>query len=248
MMLFLIVLAGALLGSFLNMLIYRLPRQEDIVWKPSHCPQCGHRLGVVSLMPILSFLIQKGRCRYCSQKIPSRYLLCELSTVALAVACFMQFSLSFLFFKTLIFGSIMIALWYIDWEQYLLPDSLTLPLIVLGLGLGFYGHRGMDSVWGACVGFGLFFLIGKLSKLYYKKEAMGAGDVKLAAAIGAYWGLKVVLITSYLSFILGGIVGVFLLATGIKKKQDYIPFGPALIGGCVLALIWGDILCHFILR
>ena len=242
LMWFLVGVLGAIMGSFISMLVYRIPRQEEIVFKPSHCPSCQHPLGVFSLIPILSFMMQKGVCRYCSKAISLRYFLCEIACLFLFLLCFWAYGLSFLFIKTVFFLSAMVLLWAIDWTHFILPDVVTLPLIVLGLALGTWEGRGLEMILATVVGFGVYFLIGVLAKWIYKKEAMGMGDMKLGAAIGAWWGLHFVILSIYLSFLIGGLVGIILIVGGFKKKTDYIPFGPAMILASVLVLWVGETL------
>lgn len=148
--------------------------------------------------------------------------------------------------KFLLFSAVMTAVTVIDLRSYRIPDVLTLPLIVIGLAFGFLEHRFLDSVFGMVVGYGVYFGISWLAKLYYKEDAMGAGDFKLAAAIGSMWGVTVVALTIYASFLLGGILGLFLLIIGFKKRREVIPFGPVIVVSSFLVLKFQNELLAFL--
>ncbi|MSR89123.1 MAG: prepilin peptidase [Candidatus Margulisbacteria bacterium] len=138
--------------------------------------------------------------------------------------------------KFVFFVGVLLVISVIDLRSYRIPDVLTLPLIVIGLLFGFLEHRFLDSVFGMSVGYGVYFGISWLAKLYYKEDAMGAGDFKLAAAIGSMWGVTVVALTIYMSFLLGGVLGFFLLIMKFKKRREVIPFGPVIVGSSFLVL------------
>ena len=237
-----IILISSVLGSFFNMLIHRLPRNQEIVKKPSHCPKCQHKLTWLDLLPILSYLFLKGRCRYCREKIASRYLLVEISSVFLFTTCWLIFGPTYLFLKYSFFLSIMLLIFFTDLETKKIPDSLNYILICTGLFLAFYEHSIIDSILGLIIGSFIFLSIGFLAKLYYKKDALGGGDVKLSGAIGAYWGLAIMLFSIYFSFLIGGLVSIFLIILKKKTNQDYIAFGPFMVLGSILALLISDYL------
>jgi len=237
-----IILISSVLGSFFNMLIHRLPRNQEIVKKPSHCPKCQHKLTWLDLLPILSYLFLKGRCRYCREKIASRYLLVEISSVFLFTTCWLIFGPTYLFLKYSFFLSIMLLIFFTDLETKKIPDSLNYVLVCIGLLLGFYQHTIVDSILGLIIGSLIFLSIGFLAKLYYKKDALGGGDVKLSGAIGAYWGLSIMLFSIYFSFLIGGLVSIFLIILKKKTNQDYIAFGPFMVLGSILALLISDYL------
>jgi|APSaa5957512622_1039677.scaffolds.fasta_scaffold35356_2 leader peptidase (prepilin peptidase) / N-methyltransferase len=237
-----IILISSVLGSFFNMLIHRLPRNQEIVKKPSHCPKCQHKLTWLDLLPILSYLFLKGRCRYCREKIASRYLLVEISSVFLFTTCWLIFGPTYLFLKYSFFLSIMLLIFFTDLETKKIPDSLNYILICTGLFLAFYEHSIIDSILGLIIGSFIFLSIGFLAKLYYKKDALGGGDVKLSGAIGAYWGLSIMLFSIYFSFLIGGLVSIFLIILKKKTNQDYIAFGPFMVLGSILALLISDYL------
>jgi leader peptidase (prepilin peptidase) / N-methyltransferase len=236
---------GAVMGSFANMLIHRLPISENIVYKRSFCPKCQHPLSAWALIPILSYLFLLGKCHYCKARIPIRYLICEILSSTLFIWCWLQFGNSLMFYQTSLFLFCMLVLFFTDLETYILPDVLTIPLIPIGIIFAIVQNNLIGSIQGLLIGFLTFFIIAQLAKLYYKKEAMGGGDIKLAAAIGAYWGVKIIMTTIYLSFLLGGIVSITLLLLKLRKRTDNIPFGPYIILGFILALIWGNYIWKF---
>ncbi len=239
-MIALILVLGAVVGSFLNLLIHRVPRREDICFKRSYCPCCTHALGPLQLIPVVSFCAQKGRCVWCQNPISKRYVWVELATSVLFGFCWLNFGASLMTLKLVMFFSAMIALFAIDLKESLLPDAFTLPLIISGLGLGLWEYRFFDSLEGMLVGYVSYYSVGFLAKLYYKKDAIGGGDLKLGAAIGAFWGFHIAVESVYLSFVVGGLAGVLLLVFKLKKKTDAVPFGPAMIMACGISVMWGE--------
>jgi leader peptidase (prepilin peptidase)/N-methyltransferase len=254
-----VLLAGLVAGSFLNVLIHRVPREESIVWPSSHCPSCQHPLGARDLVPVLSWLARHGRCRHCGAPIPARYPLVELVTGALYLALYLKFGERWALVPYGLLLSLLVALTFIDLDHQLLPDALTLPGLGLGLACGLWAtlaqQRGFPSPFGvsrfhlpylfdpltlqaglagAAVGGGAVLLIILLSR-----EGMGYGDAKLLAMIGAFVGWRGALGTLFLGAIAGAAVGIWLLLTKRKGRRDPIPFGPFLAFGCLL-LFFGD--------
>jgi leader peptidase (prepilin peptidase)/N-methyltransferase len=231
---------GAALGSFFNMLIYRLPREEDIVIKSSYCPKCNHKLEPIDLIPIISYLWQKGKCRYCKKHIKFRYLLTEIVCATILLFLWLKFGLSYLFFKYLLFLSSFLIIFFTDIEEYIIPDVITLPCIVIGLGMAVWEKNVLNAILGGLYGYCFFVIIAFFAKLYYKKDAIGGGDMKLAAYIGTFWGFRQIVLTTYFSFIVGGVIAVFLILIKKKKRTDYIPFAPAIIIASLFSLAFGN--------
>lgn len=240
-------LFGLLIGSFLNVVIYRVPRGESIVSPGSHCPACGHALRAWELIPILSFLIQKGRCRGCQASIAWRYPFVELLT---GILFFLTAYFSLVtadhparLFLNLVFTAMLIALAFIDFDTFRLPDVLTLPLLGLGL-LGAFlipgNPTGWESVYSALGAGGVFLAIA----LAYP-QGMGLGDVKLVAALGAFLGFPAIFLSVFIGSFIGALVGIFLLLTGQKRFRQQIPFGPYLALGAILTLLWGNQIFDF---
>ena len=236
----LIFLFGAIIGSFLNVIIYRIPRGESIVLPPSHCPHCNHRLAWWDLFPVLSFLWLKGRCRYCQAAISWRYPLTELLTGGLTWLWWFRYgssgpALASLAFLVLTY--ILIAIALIDLEQRIIPNRLTLPLIILGLTFRAFQGALVPALLGALAGGGLLFLIA----LVYPK-GMGFGDVKLLAMTGIFLGWYQVLISLFVGSFLGVLVMVPLLLLKKIERKTPVPFGPFLVIGALVVMYgWGQI-------
>jgi leader peptidase (prepilin peptidase)/N-methyltransferase len=241
--LYLIVgLFGALIGSFLNVCIYRLPRRESIAWPGSHCPSCSHPIAWYDNIPIVSYLILLGRCRNCRVRIPSRYPVVEALNALGYVALLWFFGLSW---ATAAYGLLLSALLVVagtDLSHKIIPNVVTFPGIVVGLvsaatvlpiGL-------VDGLIGLLVGGGILCFLAWVSPYLFGKEGMGGGDIKLLAMIGAFLGWKPALVTIMLGSFFGSVVGITLIAARVIKRGDYIPFGPFLVCGAVVALFFGQ--------
>ena len=235
-------LLGLLIGSFLNVVIFRVPRGESIVTPGSHCPACGHTLRAWELLPVISFIIQKGQCRNCQARISWRYPLVELLTGILFFLTTMmnlssQIGLVRLLLN-LVFVALLIALSFIDLDTFRLPDVLTLPLLGIGL-LGAFllpgSPTGWESVLSVLGAGGLFWGIARVYP-----QGMGLGDVKLIAALGAFLGFPSIFLAVFVGSFVGAVVGLFLLFTGQKRFRQQIPFGPYLALGAMLTLLWGS--------
>lgn len=235
-------LLGLLIGSFLNVVIYRVPRGESIVSSGSHCPICGHALRAWELIPVLSFLIQKRQCRNCSSTIAWRYPAVEILT---GILFFITASLGLStvthparLFLNLVFVAVLIALSFIDLDTFRLPDVLTLPLLGIGL-LGAFlipgNLSGWESVLSSLGAGGVFWIIARVYP-----QGMGLGDVKLVAAMGAYLGFPSIFLAIFIGSFMGALVGIFLLFAGRKRFGQQIPFGPYLALGAIFALFWGS--------
>ena len=242
---FLILVVGLALGSFLNVLIYRLPRGESIVHPPSHCPVCGEPIKWYDNVPLVSFLVLKGRCRSCTSPILWRYPLVEGLTASLFLFSFIShqpysLSVSIFFLRDLIFIVFLIPIFFIDLEKEIIPNTLSYPLIIVGLPFALFSRSLSPSLVGIGLGAGLFFVIRIVSFFFFKQESMGFGDVKLAAGIGSFLGWSQALLSFFLSFLLGAVISVFLLALHIKGRKDRIPFAPFLVSASIISLYFGQ--------
>lgn len=233
--------SGLLIGSFLNVVIYRVPREESIVSPGSHCPKCGQVLRAWELIPVISFLLQRGQCRTCKAPISWRYPAVEFLTGFLFYLTG-EFGVSMAIHPVrllleLVFVSVLIALSLIDLDTFCLPDVLTLPLWGLGIlsALLIPGSpSGWDSVLSSLGAGGIFWMIAKVYP-----QGMGLGDVKLVAALGAFLGFPSIFLAVFSGSFLGALVGIFSILTGQKGFRQQIPFGPYLSFGGILALLWG---------
>ncbi len=231
---FLIFLIGLIIGSFLNVVIYRFPRGESIVLPPSHCPQCEHKLNWLDLFPVFSFIFLRGRCRYCRARISRRYPLTELLCGGLTLLWWFRYGaygLNWDNFAFLILTYGLIAISFIDWELQIIPNRLTLPLIVLGLTLKALEGSFVPALVGALAGGGLLLMIA----LLYPK-GMGFGDVKLLAMTGIFLGWYPVLLSLFLGSVLGIISTLPLFILKKIHRQTPIAFGPFLALGTLLVM------------
>ena len=243
-------LFGLMVGSFFNVVIYRMPRGESVVWPPSRCTKCGYRIKPFQNVPVVSWLLLRGKCRSCGVAISAEYPIIEALTglVAVLVTWFLltiesghtlDFRIGFTFF---VLASI--PIFVIDFRHFLIPDVLTYPGILLGLSLSFIpgGITPLQSLIGGG-GAGLFlWLVGFSASLLLKKEAMGLGDVKLIAMAGALFGIQAALVGLIFASVLGCLVGVPMLILRRLDRQHHIPFGPYICVGSLAAALYGDAL------
>jgi len=244
-----VFLAGLCIGSFLNVCIWRIPRDESIVFPGSHCPACGHAIAPWDNLPLLSWLILNGRCRHCRGPISPRYFLVELLTGALFTALWLVHGVSVLTPVYLVFAAALVMATFIDLDHLILPDRVTLGGMILGPVLSFalpalQGQTQrlpalVHSLIGLALGYGLLWLVATLGRFILKRDAMGMGDLKLLGAIGACLGGQAVLFTIFVSSLTGTLLGLGLIAAGKKELQSKIPYGPHLALAAVLWMLCG---------
>ena len=241
---FLIGLVGLAVGSFLNVCIDRLPRGQSIVAAPSHCEACGRPLAPVDLVPVFSFLWMRGRCRYCSARIPRRLLFVELATGVLFAFVAFRYGVTAQAGVLLAFVSVLALIFVVDLERSLILDKVIYPSIVVALLAVPWGPVGHDAtIQGAYFDALKGFLLsgGVLFAIYmFARGGFGAGDVKLGALLGIMMGFIPVIVALQISFVVGGVVAVALLALRLRRRRDYIPFGPFLAGAGMVSLFWGQ--------
>jgi leader peptidase (prepilin peptidase)/N-methyltransferase len=230
-------------GSFLNVCIHRLPMNESIIFPASHCPRCGYRLNFIDLIPILGFVLLKGRCRQCQATISLRYPMVEFLTATFFVLIGIFFPVSsmpldLIFY--LFFISLGLVVFFIDIEQQLIPDVITFSGIFLGLLYHMLKKAPLTSIAGILLGWAIFFLVSRLGKRLFKKEVLGEGDLLLAAMLGAFLGWQGMLLSIFLAYLLAGGAAILLLGLKRIRMGEYIPFGPALVAGGILSLFFGQ--------
>ena len=241
MMLAAVVCFGLIIGSFLNVCIHRLPRSESVVWPASKCPRCQALLKPYDNVPVIGYVMLKGRCRSCGAPISVRYPIVELLTMGVFVAAYLLYPAPLLV-QRIVFGCAMIVLFFVDLEHHRLPNEITLPGIVVGLACSFFMPPGwMSALIGIIVGGGSLWLVGELWFLIRHEEGMGFGDVKMLAMIGAFLGAKLMLATLFVSTILGSLIGVAMIATKKGSLKTPLPFGCFLALGAIVASVVGDI-------
>lgn len=246
-MILLIILYGLIIGSFLNVLIYRIPREESIAWPGSHCPVCSHSLRWYDNIPLFSYLSLKGKCRYCGVAISSQYPLVETLNALLYIIIYYKFGLSANFVFYALISSILLAIVFIDLKEMIIPDSLVLSVLILSLIHKSVNYFAYGISWdlassflGLFIAGGIFFAIVVLSR-----GGMGGGDVTLIAALGFILGFKYIILNIFLAFILGALISVFLLVTKLKTRKDPIPFGPFIILGFFATVLWGQVIINW---
>ena len=269
---FLCVVFGLLVGSFLNVVIHRLPKMMEREWAAqcaelrgetpaaavrynlvvprSACPKCGHMITALENVPVLSWLALRGKCRECKTPISARYPFVETLTGVLSGLLAWHFGFGLALAGALVFTWAMIALTFIDLDTTLLPDDITLPLVWLGLLLNLQGTFVPlpSAVIGAVAGYLTLWSVYWGFKLLTGKEGMGYGDFKLLAAIGAFLGWKVVPLVILLSSFVGAAIGISMIVFARHKRETPIPFGPYLAIAGVIALVWGDAIVQWWMR
>lgn len=240
---------GAAIGSFLNVCIYRLPEQKSIARPLSQCPHCHHPIRFYDNIPLISYLILKGKCRDCGEKISWRYPLVEFITAILALLLFARFSLTLNFLIFFIFTAVLIVITFIDLDHQIIPDLLTLPGIPIFFLLAVFVVEvpWMEAAIGLIIGGGVLLAIALGYEFITRREGMGGGDIKLLAMIGGFLGWKSLIFILLFSSLLGAVVGVALM---LIKKEDMkyaLPFGPFLSAAAVAYLFWGDAFIQFLI-
>ncbi|MCQ9208503.1 MAG: prepilin peptidase [Omnitrophica bacterium] len=237
---------GAVVGSFLNVCIYRMPRKESIIRPGSHCPHCQVKIPWYDNIPFFSYIFLKKRCRHCGEKIAFRYFVVELVTASTFLLLHYYFGLSALFWIYLAFCSSLIVVSFIDIDIREIPDEIDLSGIVIGLALSlifpqlqqtlFHKLALWRSFLGILAGGASIYLTGLIGDAIFKKESMGGGDVKLMAMVGAFIGWKLAILTFFIAPFFGAAVGIVLK---IRKGQSLIPYGPFLSLAALISIIWG---------
>ncbi len=262
-------LLGLFVGSFLNVVIYRLPKMMEIDWRKqcndfleikdtsepssspltlsrpgSSCPHCGHKIRAWENIPIISWLLLRGRCSECKQPISLRYPVVELATGLLSLAVALHFGFSWQTATALPLTWALIALTLIDFDEQLLPDSIVLPMLWLGLLLSIFGifTDSHSAIIGAVAGYLSLWTVFQLFKLLTAKEGMGYGDFKLFALFGAWFGWQSLIQIILLSSVVGAVVGILLIIIRGRDRNIPIPFGPYLAAAGWISLIWGDLI------
>jgi leader peptidase (prepilin peptidase)/N-methyltransferase len=256
---------GSIVGSFLNVCIHRMPKSESVVWPRSHCPKCQKRIPGYDNIPFVSFLLLRGRCRFCRQKISLRYPLVELITALLMVALFNRFGLNYEFFLYMVMLWCLIIATFVDISHRIIPDEVSVGGMIIGFimvsatgfafsPLKFTFSPMLKSALGIIAGGGIIYATGVLFDLVYFKllkrpaingetESMGGGDVKILAMIGAFMGWQLAILTFFLAPFLGMVIGIINLTT---KKDHTIPYGPFLSIAALVSLFWANKIISFI--
>jgi leader peptidase (prepilin peptidase) / N-methyltransferase len=236
---------GLIIGSFCNVVVYRLPLEKSIVSPRSQCRACSNAIRPIDNIPLISYLILRARCRFCKERISLRYPAVEFAIGSLFVLLWLKFGVSLLFAGYAALTSTLLVVALIDYDHKIIPNVITLPGIVIGLGLSIWTLpiTLMESLSGLLLGGGLFYLIAFLTK-----GGMGGGDIKLIAMIGSFLGWPGALFTIFSGALLGSLVGIALMLLGRKGRKDKVPFGPFLSCGAILFILSGKDLIDWYLN
>jgi leader peptidase (prepilin peptidase)/N-methyltransferase len=231
------LLVGLAVGSFVNVVVARLPERKSLLRPGSTCPGCGTAIAWHDNIPVLSYVWLRGRCRACGMGIAWRYPVIEIATALVWGAAYLMWGLTVEFAVGAVFLTALVAITGLDVERGIIPDLITLPGIVAGFGVNLITDRvgWVDSILGIVVGGGLFLVV-----IVASGGGMGGGDMKLGAMFGALLGWKVTLLALFIAVVLGGALALSLMASGRVRRKDAIPFGPFLALGGAISLFWGE--------
>jgi leader peptidase (prepilin peptidase) / N-methyltransferase len=253
-----IFMLGAIVGSFLNVCIVRIPKDDSIVHPPSHCPGCKSSIRFYDNIPLISYIVLLARCRSCGERISPRYFFVELLMAGLAVALYCQFGFSLAFLVSFIFVAALIVISFIDLEVRIVPDVISLPGIVVGLSFSVVARyvindpfelipSPLSALIGVLVGGGFLLALAWAYETFTGVEGMGGGDIKLLAMIGAFLGWTSIPFTLFLASLTGSVIGLgFMIGKGVGRRFA-LPFAPFLCLGAVLYLFFGNDLIQFYL-
>ena len=244
MMAIIVFILGLLIGSFLNVCIYRIPKEESIAFPPSHCGSCGKNIKAYDLIPVISWIILGGKCRNCSEKISIRYAMVEIATAILFLLTYFQYGATIYLVRYLLLIPFLIVIAMIDYDTMEVYTSTTWAAIAVGLlflGVNFYlGEPVVTYIYGGLLGAGTIAFIILLTKLILGTEGMGWGDAEICGLCGLFLGFKLTFMMMFFSFLIGGIIGVYLLRFKKRNGRSEMPFGPSIIMATFLIMIWGD--------
>ena len=246
-MIFLVLILGLVIGSFLNVCIYRIQKEESIAFPPSHCTSCGYNLKAVDLIPVISYISLKGKCRKCSENISIRYPIVELINGIMYVVLFLKFGLSYTFIFSAIFFSILLVISLIDLESkeiYFSTIIFGLIVAILYSLVEYFIFNGniINNVIGAVIGYGIIMIIVIVT------GGMGEGDAEIAGICGLFLGIKGILLALFIAVVTGGIVGSIILLLKLKDKKTAIAFGPYIALGTIISILYGSKIIDFYLN
>ncbi|MDX8396108.1 MAG: prepilin peptidase [Mariprofundaceae bacterium] len=231
---------GLMFGSFANVCVYRIPLQKSIVSPGSHCPLCTHAIAWYDNIPLMSWLLLRGKCRHCASAISFRYPLLELLMGLSWAWLAWRYGFSLALLQALVLASLLWILTLIDLETGLLPNALTFPGIAIGLGFSWFMGQPVDALIGVVAGYGVFWLVARIFLLITGREGMGYGDFKLLAMLGAFMGWQALPFIVFASSLTGAVVGTLLLLMTRQSMRVEIPFGPYLAIAGMVWFLWSE--------
>lgn len=234
-----IIILGLVIGSFLNVCIHRIPMEESISYPPSHCTSCTHKLKPLDLIPVLSYIFLRGKCRYCNDKISIRYPIIEIVNAILYLFIYLNFGITLITIKYFIMISFAIVIAMIDYDTQFVYSSTTIFGMIMGISFiviqGIMYKNGVfDFLLGGIIG---AFIIGAI---VFTTKGMGEGDIEIAVIFGLFLGVKGIIVGLFLGIVIGGIAGIIILSLKLKKAKDKIAFGPFIVIGCLISMMWGN--------
>ena len=243
---------GTIIGSFLNVCIYRIPVGMSVVKPRSRCGSCGKTLTGIDMIPIFSWLFLKGKCRSCQSKVSMRYPLIEALEGVLFLCVFLKYQMSFMTLILWIFTSILTVVFFIDLDHKIIPNKIVVfSLLMSALPVLYHLNSGyplypsvswLEPIWGFLLPTGIMLSIAILSILIFKRSGLGYGDVKIFAPIGIFLGWKLALLAIWLSFVLGGLFGIYWIVIRKKSSKEVIPFAPFIVISSFIAIFYGNVL------
>lgn len=237
---------GAVVGSFLNVCICRLPENRSVVSPPSSCPQCGYRIRWYDNIPLISYMLLRGKCRSCRVPISFRYPLVEMLNGLLTLMLFIRFGPTLTFLALFALCSSLVAITFIDIDHQIIPDVISLPGIAIGFAFSFFVPLGWkNSLIGLLAGGGSLLLVAYAYHFLTGKEGMGGGDIKLLAMMGAFLGWRSILFIVFSASVVGSIIGVSLMIARGRDSKLAIPFGPFLAFGAILYIFYGSMIVEW---
>ena len=234
----LIIFLGLVIGSFLNVCIYRIPKEESISFPPSHCTNCNHKLRARDLVPLFSYIFLKGKCRYCKTDISIKYPIIESLNAVLYLIVYLKFGLTIMTLKYCILVSILIVIGIIDYKTQFVYTSTTIfggisGVIFIIVQAVMYKSGTLDLILGGVIGFAI------IGTIVFLTKGMGEGDIEIAAVCGLFLGVKGILLNLFIGIIIGGIVGVIILILKLKTRKEEMAFGPFIAMGAIISMLFG---------
>ncbi|MDY7038507.1 MAG: prepilin peptidase [Thermodesulfobacteriota bacterium] len=244
-------LFGLIIGSFLNVCIYRIPGSKSIITPSSSCPECGERIRFYDNIPLISFIILFGKCRHCRKPIPIHYPVVELITGLLSIALFLRYGFRPEYFLFLLFAACLVIITFVDLHHQIIPEIISLPCILIGLAISVFKLNNiswLDSLIGIIAGGGFFYAFARMFKWLRGKEGLGGGDVALLAMLGAWMGWRALPFIILVSSLAGTLIGGSSLLFGGRKLSEKIPFGPFLVLGAFCYFFFGSQIINWYYR